>query len=126
MERVESGLAFGTSQTPLAVNPSRLPSKIGAGRASTSRLSVNDHDSFYLAGEAGELSFGAKHERLSRKNVNPSEGLEVGILAATSGYGAGTSNRLARVVARTRVGRGSWRRLRICCWARLPRPYGLG
>ena len=48
MERVESGLAFG------------------------------DHESFYLAGEAGELAFGAKDERLYRKNVNLSEGLEVG------------------------------------------------
>src|SRR5579863_2539963 len=78
MERVGSGLAFGTSQTPLRVDPSRLPSKIGTSGVNTSGLSVNDHDSFYLAGEAWELSFGAKHERLSRKNASLSEGLEVG------------------------------------------------
>jgi len=39
-----NGLGFGASQEALRVDPSRLPSKIGAGRTSTSRLSVNDHD----------------------------------------------------------------------------------
>jgi hypothetical protein len=69
MERVGSGLAFGTLQTPLRVDPSRLPSKVGAS-------SVNDHDTFYSAGEAGGTGLKGKNERLSRKNANLPERLE--------------------------------------------------